>query len=621
MSNVVGSLEVLITASSGGLVSGLKTAEGELGKFAAAVSSGQLGLKTFGAGSLALGAGLLTVAGIIGGTAIKAATDWQQQLVETGNNAGMTASQIQEMGRAVLDLSAKTGAAKDQLLTAYMYIHDMGYAGKEASDLLQEAAKEALATGSDVSSAASTLATVMHEFNIPLRDAAKTMDVLHTAAASARMTIQDMVTEFGPVGSIAAQIGVPLNEAAAAFAALTRNGYDASRAATQVQDILVHVMNPTKAAQKAIASLSKTTGVGLVGDFSQAGLQSKGLVGVLDDVQKATGGNTQELMTLIPALRGGLGAAALVGKAHKDLTAILGNENKSLGSTEQAYAMYANTTAAQTARMHQQLNNLQIAVGAALVPAVSQLLKVITPIVQGIADWASKHPKLVAAILGGMVAFGLILTVGGAIALLFSAGLPGAIALGVALLVGAMVTLATMIGSNWDKISGFFRQHSQLITGILRALGGFFLTGVLGPMGVMATGILGHLNDLKGAWDNFRGFLGGVVNGIVSNFQHLASEAQKAMSHLDPFAKHSPSLVDQVTAGVRLIKGQYASIGDIQLRTPQFALSGAVGNYNQTSSVQTSTVNMNNNFNITGQANAMNLVAALAFELEHKGVV
>ena len=48
--------------------------------------------------------------------------------------------------------------------------------------------------------------------------------------------VQDMVSAFGPVGSIAAQIGVPMNETAAAMAALTRNGYDASRAATQVQD-------------------------------------------------------------------------------------------------------------------------------------------------------------------------------------------------------------------------------------------------------------------------------------------------------------------------------------------------------------------------------------------------
>jgi len=549
MSNVVGSLEVLITSSTSGLTAGLKAAESSLSKFVQQVEAGQLSLKTFSTGSLVLGAGLLTLAGVLGGTAVKAAADWQQQLVETGNNAGMTASQIQEMGRSVLDLSGKTGASKDQLLQAAMYIHDMGYSGKEASDLLQEAAKEGLATGADISSAASTLATVMREFKVPVRDAAKTMDMLHTAAASARMTIQDMVQDFGPVGAQAAAMNVPMDQAAASFAALTRNGFDAAMSATQVRDMLVHIMAPTKSAKAELDALSggvatvsgnsqkysaklddlsaklriagervdelgkkhkvaastmdaakqrvkdlaesyqalsdKATkaggggsvalpaakGVDLAFDFSAAGLKAKGLVGVLEDLRKVTGGNAQEMNKLIPNLRGGLGALVLTGNAHQDLVNILKAEHGSLGSTESAYAMYANTTAAQTDRMKQQFGNLQIAIGTALLPTVNQVLKAVLPLVQQFAVWAQQHPKLIAAILGGVAAFGALLVVVGAITTVVSllgpilgvlggafAVVAGAISLPVVIIAAlglAIVGLAVLVATHFKQIKAF----------------------------------------------------------------------------------------------------------------------------------------------------------------------
>ena len=634
MSNVVGELEVLITSSTSGLTAGLKAAESSLSSFVRQIEAGQLSLKSFSTGSMLLGAGLLTLAGVLGGTAVKAAADWQRQLVETGNNAGMTASQIDEMGRAVLDLSGKTGASKDQLLQASMYIHDMGYSGKEAADLLQEATKEGLATGADISSAASTLATVMHEFKVPVQDAAKTMDMLHTAAASARMTIQDMVQDFGPVGAQAAAMNVPMDQAAASFAALTRNGFDAAMSATQVRDMLVHIMAPTKAAQKELDALSggvatvsgnsqkysaklddlsakmriagervdelskkhkvaastmdtakqrvidlkeqyqalsdkaakasgggtaklpAAKGVDLAFDFSAAGLKAKGLVGVLEDLRKVTGGNAQEMNKLIPNLRGGLGALVLTGNAHQDLVNILKAEHGSLGSTEAAYGMYANTTAAQTARMKEQFGNLQIAVGTALLPVANQFLKAILPIVQAMASWAQQHPKLVAAILGGMAAFGAILTTVGlltkawmilspllsALAPIFAA-VAGSISLPVVIIVGlgvAIVALAVLVATH-------FKQIKQFISTALTDAGKAIITFATNAGKWFSDAFTAVVNFFKKLPDDVAfsiGFIIGYlvtfatvqvpkfVNDVVTFFQKLPGNIWKAMQEL-----------------------------------------------------------------------------------------
>ncbi|WP_033829092.1 phage tail tape measure protein [Bacillus andreraoultii] len=77
------------------------------------------------------------------------------------------------------------------------------------------------------------------------------------------------------------------------------------------------------------------------------------------------------------------------------------------------------------------------------------------------------------------------------------------------------------------------------------------------------------INKVKGffggLWNGIKGALDNVVNGIKSKVR----KAKEWLTELNPFKRHSPSLVDNVKAGVKVIKDTYAQVGDIRIAPPQ----------------------------------------------------
>lgn len=64
---------------------------------------------------------------------------------------------------------------------------------------------------------------------------------------------------------------------------------------------------------------------GLAGDFSDAGLKAKGVVGILNDIQAAAGGNSQELQKLFPNYRSLYAAMSLTSDKGADVKQSLAN--------------------------------------------------------------------------------------------------------------------------------------------------------------------------------------------------------------------------------------------------------------------------------------------------------
>lgn len=69
------------------------------------------------------------------------------------------------------------------------------------------------------------------------------------------------------------------------------------------------------------------------------------------------------------------------------------------------------------ARVNAQRENLKNTIGDALIPVVDKLLKVVTPIINKIVDWAEKNPKLVATIMWVITAVAWLLAVFSGVAL------------------------------------------------------------------------------------------------------------------------------------------------------------------------------------------------------------
>lgn len=69
----------------------------------------------------------------------------------------------------------------------------------------------------------------------------------------------------------------------------------------------------------------------------------------------------------------------------------------------------------------------------------------------------------------------------------------------------------------------------------------------------------------SGLWSSIRGSLNNVVEGIKSKVK----KAKEWLTELNPFKRHSPSLVDNVLAGTKIIKDTYEGLGGMRIAPPQ----------------------------------------------------
>ena len=307
------------------------------------------------------------------GLAIKAASDFDATINRVANNTTMKAGEIDVMRTTILQMSKESGAALDDLADGWMHVSNFGFTAAQNMVILREAMKSAVSTGGKVGATADILAKSMHEFGLKTTDAGHAMNVMHLAAAEGNMTLEQFDSVAGPAFSAAAALGAGFTETAAAISALTRHGYDAAEAVTQVKDVFAHLMQGSKQTKDELAKLSAATGINLTQDFTAAGLKARGLYGVFLDLATATKGHADEVYKLIPAMRGGQGAMVLASTGAEDYRKILLDLNDGMSGkldpSTQDYNRTLGTTENKSQRARAEFQQLQIKIGNDLIPA------------------------------------------------------------------------------------------------------------------------------------------------------------------------------------------------------------------------------------------------------------
>ncbi|BDI27983.1 hypothetical protein CCAX7_000340 [Capsulimonas corticalis] len=396
------------------VTSSVATIKKELG--AAEQAGTKAGAGMSGGLKVATGA-LMNISAVITGVAanaVKMSADFETSLTNVRNNTTMTAKDFGVMKDAVVSLGKESGAPLDQLSEGFMHVTNFGFKASDSVGILREAMKSAVATGSNTADTADILAKSLHEFGLSATDAGKAMNVMHLAAAQGNMTLEQFDVAAGPAFAVAANLGVKLQDVSAAMSALTRHGLDAAEAATQVKDILQHIIAPSHQAKEELAALSKTSGIDLVADFSQAGLKAKGLAGVMDDVKRAAKGNGEEIYKLIEAQRGGIGAMILAGSGANDYKEILGSLSDAMSGkidpTTEAYNRTLQTLNNEIARITNEIKTDFVPAGEKVTPVFEAAIPAIREtahLLSELLDLFAQLPKPIQEVVVGLGALKL----------------------------------------------------------------------------------------------------------------------------------------------------------------------------------------------------------------------
>jgi TP901 family phage tail tape measure protein len=502
------------------------------------------------------------------------------------NNTALTNEQAVQMNDTIMQIASHAPVALEDVAQAYFRVSNFGFLGADATNIMNAAMQSAVATGSKFGTTANALALVMHDFGIKSSEAGAAMNVLHNAAAAGNMTLEELTKVAGKVFSTASAMGLGLADTAGALSALTRAGFPAAQAATALVGAMSKIVNPSQSAKAALEAVSKASGVDLVRDFTLAGLQSKGLQGVIMDLAKATKGHEDAILHVIAAQRGGIGMLGLTHNEAKDLIPVLKNLADVMGGDLTPIQDGYNRMMDQSASHFQILkNNVEIlAMGMAelLAPILNTVVDGITKLVNVAASIPA--PLQNAALAAGILTAALLPPVLGLGVMVALLGGPVTLAIGGAIVAFGALTAAVALNFNRIlEIFGSFRGGVQLnfhdvamFVGAGADVFAVFSRGVVSQLdiavtavrvavsamnsafGALQAGVGGMVQlaagDFKGAWDSFKTAATTVTSATTSIKDSVAGmkgrlveDAQYINSHVaGEFSKGFGSAVDKV---------------------------------------------------------------------------
>ena len=355
----------------------------------------KIGGKAFTAMGLAITAAL--------GASAKAAQDFTKSMAEV-NTLGVENLDALEQG--VKDLSIQFGQDLGDSVQATYDIISAGIPEGSALDVLAASAEAAVAGVSDVSTAVDLGTSVLNAFGLEAGEITTVFDAAFGAIKAGKTTMDELAGSVGRVAPLFNAAGLNAQEMFASIAALTKGGIQTSEAVSGLKAALTGVIKPTTEATQ----LANQLGI----EFNTEALQAQGLVGFLQGVAEATGGNIDQMGQLFGSIEGLNAVLALTGPQAKSLEETFKDLTENTGQSREAFQLFIDENPGFVfEQVGAQVKVLAIELGKALLPALIELIKMVKPWIESLIKVVQAHPKVTAAIVTVTAGIGaLMLAIG-----------------------------------------------------------------------------------------------------------------------------------------------------------------------------------------------------------------
>lgn len=216
--------------------------------------------------------------------------------------------------------------------------------------LLKTASKAAVVGVTDINTATRALLSAVNAYGQENLTAEEAADKLFSTVQLGRTTFPELANNIGDVIPIAAQLGVGIGELGGFFATATRTVGNTAKVSTQLRQVLIKILDPTKEAEDAIAAMNKKLGDQAI-QFDAVTLRRKGLVKFLGDLEKAVrrfDDQDKILSQLFGSTRSQLGILSVLGDKYDEFERNTTQVEKSSGVLNDKIEDVNNTWKRQT---------------------------------------------------------------------------------------------------------------------------------------------------------------------------------------------------------------------------------------------------------------------------------
>jgi TP901 family phage tail tape measure protein len=341
----------------------------------------------------------------LGAIAVKTAADFDASFTQMQTLAGLSGDAVAGLKDEVLALASETGRAPQELADAYYFLASSGLEAAEAMDALEVSAKASAAGLGPTEVIADAVSSAMLGYAESGLKAAEATDILIATARAGKAEPAELAAQMGRLIPTAAELGISFADVGGAIAALSTKGNDAAAATTQLTNVMGKLMKPSQQANEALE------GVGLSTERIRELIAEKGLLGTLEILKDRLGDSG--FTKFFEDQQAVQGALALTGGDLNKTRDIFEQVNDSVGSTDKAFATWAESMGAQNARAFADFQVALIKLGEVIAPIAADLLSFAASVVSAFGDLPEPVQNLVIAFAGLMAAVGPVLSVGG----------------------------------------------------------------------------------------------------------------------------------------------------------------------------------------------------------------
>ena len=480
-------------------------------------------------------------AGAVAGVAfpVKLAVQFESAMADVKKVVDFdTPKQFKEMEQDILRLTRTIPMAGTELAKITASGGQLGVARKDLPKFTETIAKMSVAFDMAADQAGDSMAKLANVYQIPIDQIGKLGDAVNHLSNSSPAKAGDIINTLGRVGGIAKQFGLTEIQTTSLSNAFISLGKTPEIAGTAINGMLTKLMTADKQGAKFQKALKN---MGMESKDLKKAIKENGeqaLMDFLKQVGKLPKENQMGALVDLFGLEYADDVAVLVSglETYKKSINELKKTSKDgkpafIGSMDKEFAARSATTANNWQIFKNSLTEIGITAGSVLLPALNQLMTTIRPIINSFADWASKNPEVVSALVHLAAGFAA-LKVGG---LMFRfvgnelSGLMVSFRLAKALLgvdwLATVIRFKSGIGA-LARIFGVVKTAATLLGSGLMSLGRFLLMSPIGIalalLGVAAYMLYknwdGVVGGAKALWQDLSNFISGVVNSIASFF-------------------------------------------------------------------------------------------------------
>lgn len=371
--------------------------------------------------------------------------------------ADTTKKSMEVINEEILEMASDLNVAAAEIGDATYNALSAGVNTSNSVQFAGEATKLAVGGFTDATTAVDILTTTLNAYRLEADQTTKISDYLVTTQNLGKTTVAELATNMGKVIPVASAYNVEMDNLSTAYAVMTANGIATAETTTYLKAMLNELGDSGSTVSKTLVEMSGKS-------FATLTKEGKSLGDVIAILGDAVDNNAGAFNELWSSSEAGIGALSIMGSGAEHFNGILDQMQESAGATEEAFETMSNTSERTDERMEVALQNLKIAIGSELTPAINDMKEKGADAFEWATDFVEEHPevvKAVGALMAGISIFAGVVATATGIMAAFSAAM--SIVGPVGLAVGAVAGLVGVIAALSGKTDEATQKHNDLI--------------------------------------------------------------------------------------------------------------------------------------------------------------